>query len=47
MTDETFWNIFTYTCDPLCWLMSRAADKTSPPAENKDRAAEEPSAPAD
>ncbi len=36
MHDKFFWQIFTDTGDPLCWLMHRAAEKYN----NKDIAEE-------
>ncbi len=29
MPDSLFWQVFTDTGDPLCWLMHRAAEKSN------------------
>lgn len=38
MSDNLFWQVFTDTGDPLCWLMHRAAEKSN----NKDGAGDDP-----
>lgn len=38
MSEDLFWQVFTDTGDPLCWLMHRAAEKSN----NKDGAGDDP-----
>ncbi len=39
MPEDMFWQVFTDTGDPMCWLLHRAAQKS----DKKDGAEDKPS----